>query len=145
MGAERLDNLPVGRAFGVQGGEPMTKGELLETIQRLLKADYGVSFLLRLEEDLALLVGCIRERVEAADWGPVCVKAKALPYPRPYWEELLPLKIETVFFCFADSSTKTRRLRFSPDRNFLSWLVLEKIRCLIGMMASEFDSFPDLA
>ena len=43
----------------------MTKDNLIETIQRLLKTDADLSFLLKLEEyELERLVACIRKRHE---------------------------------------------------------------------------------
>ena len=45
----------------------MTKDNLIETIQRLLKTDAALSFLLKLEEyERERLVVCVRERVEQA-------------------------------------------------------------------------------
>ncbi|QTA87715.1 hypothetical protein [Desulfonema magnum] len=44
----------------------MTKEKLIEILQRVLKTDADLSFLLKLEvTELETLVACIRDRVEA--------------------------------------------------------------------------------
>jgi len=48
----------------------MTKEKLLETIQRILDTDLGLSFLLQLrKDDLETLVACIRQRVDHREYS----------------------------------------------------------------------------
>ena len=49
---------------------PMTKEQLIEKIQELLKTDVDLDFLLELKKDeIEILIACIRERIDRVDYG----------------------------------------------------------------------------